>query len=358
MFKALKACPDAVVIRPDMAKYQMVGRRIRTLMQAVTPLVEPLSIDEAFLDLTGTERLHGGSPARTMIRLIRRIEEETGLTASVGLSHNKFLAKVASDLDKPRGFAVIGRAETAAFLAPRPVGMIWGVGRSLQSRLSRDGLATIAALRAVPEHELIRRYGAMGRRLYRFARGEDDRRIDPAGPARSISAETTFETDISDPEVLADRLWPLCETVARRLKQAGLAASGIVLKLKDRGFRTGTRSRQLADPTQFAEVMFAAALPMLREEAGGTAFRLIGIAVQGLGDGRDADPPDLLDPDAQRRARVERAMDAVRAKLGDEAIAKGRGLSPKGRQPKAGRPPDLSSSAAAEAPSAPAGRRR
>lgn len=347
MFKALKACPDAVVIRPDMGKYQAVGRAVRALMQETTPLVEPLSIDEAFLDLAGTERLHGGSPARTLIRLVRRIEAELGISASIGLSHNKFLAKVASDLDKPRGFAVIGRAETQDFLARQPVQLIWGVGRALQARLSRDGLSTIAALRNIPERELVRRYGAMGQRLHRFARGEDDRRVEPGRTARSISAETTFDTDIADPEELAGRLWPLCETVSRHLKQGGSSASGIVLKLKSGHFQLRTRSRRLAHPTQLAEVLFTAAKGLLREEATGTAFRLVGIGVQDIGDGRDADPPDLADPDAARRAQVERAIDAVRAKLGDRAIGKGRGLTT-----------GVSTPASPGGPAAPAGRRR
>ncbi|MFQ5772916.1 MAG: DNA polymerase IV [Kiloniellaceae bacterium] len=329
MFKALKACPDAVVLRPDMAKYQRIGRRIRDMMLEVTPLVEPLSIDEAFLDLSGTEVLHGGWPARTLARLAQRIEAELDLTVSIGLSYNKFLAKIASDLDKPRGFAVVGRADAPRFLEDKPVRIVWGVGKALQQALERDGIRTIRDLRGHEDARLIARYGAMGRRLCRFARGRDDRRIEPNAPAKSVSAETTFDEDIADPRVLRARLWPLCEKVAARMKRAGLAGRGVTLKLKSHDFRQLSRSRRLGDPTCLAEVLYRAALPLLEREADGRRFRLIGIGASDLVDGALADPPDPLNPDRERQVRVEKAIDAVRAKLGEAAIGKGRGLEPK-----------------------------
>src|SRR5215467_1157509 len=184
MFQARQLCPQAVVVPPDMAKYQPVGEQVRRLMLATTPLVEPLSIDEAFLDLTGTERLHQSCPARTLAMLARRIESEIGITVSIGLSYNKFLAKVASDLDKPRGFAAIGRGEATTFLASKPVGLIWGVGRALAARLAQDGIATIGQLQTESERDLVRRYGAIGHRFARFARGEDDRRVEPDAPLK------------------------------------------------------------------------------------------------------------------------------------------------------------------------------
>ena len=327
MFKALKACPEAVVIRPDMAKYQAVGREIRQMMRDLTPLVEPISIDEAFLDLSGTEALHGGSPAHSLAALARRIEETHALTVSVGLSYNKFLAKVASDLDKPRGFAVIGRAEAQAFLAPRPVGLIWGVGKALRKALERDGIRKIEDLLPYEETALVARYGAMGKRLYSFARGRDRRAVDPRAPAKSISSETTFNEDISSARTLAGRLWPLCETVARRLKRSELAGRTVTLKLKTNEFRIITRSRKLTDPTQLADSLYRAALPLLDGEADGRRFRLIGIGASDLVGAGQADLPDLLDPDKARRAKVEKAIDAVRAKLGDGAIDKGRALA-------------------------------
>jgi len=329
MFKALKACPDAVVIKPDMAKYAGVGRQVRALMQEATPLVEPLSIDEAFLDLSGTERLHGASPARTLVRLIRRIEEDIGVTASVGLSYNKSLAKIASDLDKPRGFAVIGRAESGSFLADQSISLIWGVGPALQKKLHAGGIRTIGQLRAFDETALIARYGAMGKRLYWFCRGEDSRRVTPHGAAKSVSAETTFNEDHGDLETLKRRLWRLCEKVSSRLKAKDLAGGTVTLKLKTADFRSRTRATSLEAPTQLAEVLFRAGAALLEREADGTAYRLIGIGASALTNASRADPLDLLDPEAGKRAQVERVIDAVRDKLGADAIGKGRGLRSK-----------------------------
>jgi DNA polymerase-4 len=326
MFKARQLCPQAVVVPPDMAKYQAVGEQVRQLMLATTPLVEPLSIDEAFLDLSGTERLHQSCPARTLAMLARRIESEIGITVSIGLSYNKFLAKVASDLDKPRGFAVIGKSEAATFLAAKPVGLIWGVGRALAARLAQDGIATIGQLQTESEGDLVRRYGAIGHRLARFARGEDSRPVDPDAPLKSVSAETTFDSDISDAGALADVLWPLCERVAARLRHGDVAAHTVVLKLKTAEFKIITRRHRLPALTQVAEVLYRAALQMLTAEADGRRFRLIGVGGIDLGDPRDADPADLLDPEGRRRVEIERVVEAVRDRLGPDAIRKGRGF--------------------------------
>ena len=345
MFKALEACPEAVVIRPDMAKYQAVGREIRQKMRELTPLVEPLSIDEAFLDLGGTATLHHGSPARTLAAFARRVEREQRITLSIGLSYCKFLAKVASDLDKPRGFAVIGRAEARDFLADRPVGLIWGVGKALRKTLATDGIHRIRDLWAYDKQGLVARYGAIGRRLHDFARGEDGRAVEPNAPTKSISAETTFDQDIIDPAALAARLWPLCETVARRLKASALAGRSVTLKLKTRDFRLLTRSRRLGDPTQLADSLYRAVLPLLQHEADGRAFRLIGIGAAELVDGALADPLDLLDPGRSRRIQVEQAIDSVRAKLGESAIQKGRGLSSRPQQSGGGKGSRSTSSA-------------
>lgn len=326
MFKALKACPDAVVIRPDMAKYQTVGRQIRRMMEDLTPAVEPISIDEAFLDLTGTARLHGASPAIVLAGLVRCIRREAGVTASVGLSYNKFLAKVASDLDKPHGFSVVGRGEARAFLARQPVGIVWGVGKAMRKKLARDGIRTVGQLQLLDEKELLARYGSLGSRLYRFSRGEDSRRVHRGSAAKSVSSETTFEEDLSDAAALETRLWPLCEAVSRRMKAAELAGRTLTLKLKTSAFRTRTRQRRLGEPTQLAEAIYRAALPMLAGECDGTAFRLIGIGLSDLSTPDDAGEADLLDPDTRRRAAVEHTLDAVRDKLGRDAIAKGRSL--------------------------------
>jgi DNA polymerase IV len=295
MFKALAACPDAVVIRPDMARYREVGRVVRAEMRRLTPLVEPLSIDEAFLDLSGTAAAQGIAPAQALAALARRIEAALGITVSIGLSYNKFLAKLASDLDKPRGFAVIGRAEAAGFLTDKPVDWLWGVGRAMQRRLAADGILRIGQLRALGRRELALRYGRLGLRLADLVAGEDSRRVQPVTRARSISAETTFPRDEADTTVLTRALQEQCERLAERLKQAGLGAAGVTLKLKTADFRLRTRSRRLAEPTQRAVMLFAAARPLLADEADDvTRFRLIGIGADALVDAAEADPPTLF----------------------------------------------------------------
>jgi DNA polymerase-4 len=326
MFKALAACPDATVIRPDMAKYREVGRAVRTEMQRLTPLVEPLSIDEAFLDLRGTETVHGAVPAQLLTALARRVEAALGITVSIGLSYNKFLAKLASDLDKPRGFAVIGRAEAPAFLADKPVGWLWGVGGAMQRRLAADGIMRIGQLRALDPKELAQRYGRLGARLALLAHGEDNRVIDPEGRARSISAETTFVRDESNAEALAQALWPLCEKVAARMKLSALAAGTVTLKLKTADFRLRSRSRRLADPTQLADTLFRTARHLLEAEAdGATLFRLIGIGADALVDSAAADLPTLFDDD-RRPSHLEAAIDGIRQRHGHDVIQLGRTL--------------------------------
>lgn len=323
MFKALKLCPDAVVLRPDMTKYVGVARSIRVLMGEITPLVEPLSIDEAFLDLSGTEALHREPNSMTLARLAKRIETELGITVSIGLSHNKFLAKIASDLGKPRGFSVIGRAETTAFLAAKPINVIWGVGQAMEKRLADDGLHRIGQLQSMEETDLMKRYGDTGRRLWRLSRGIDDRPVSPRSEAKSISAETTFNTDIASLEELTPILRDLSEKVAARLKKTDLAASTIVLKLKTADFRLRTRNRKLADPTRLADRIFAAGRALLKKEADGTRFRLIGIGCAEFSAAAGADPLDLVDAGALKRAKAEAALDRLRGKFGDAAIETG-----------------------------------
>ena len=326
MFQANKLCPDATIIRPRMEKYRRIGQAIREMMLETTPLVEPLSIDEAFLDLSGTKLLHGAVPAETIVRLVNNIEAEIGITVSIGLSYNKFLAKIASDLDKPRGFAIIGRADAVDFLSPRSVETIWGVGKSLRARLARDGIINIGQLRSIDPRVLTARYGAIGGRLSRLSRGEDNRRVNPIGKAKSISSETTFNGDIKNFDQLSYNLWPLCETVARRLVGKKLSAFGITLKLKTSSFQIITRSKKLAAPTQLAEILYQSALPLLEKEAKGTRYRLIGIGVSGFAAPDDADQNNLLDDKPEKLAKIEGAMADVRAKFGTPAINRGRAL--------------------------------
>jgi len=328
MFKALAACPHAVVIRPDMAKYRDVGRAVRAEMRRLTPLVEPLSIDEAFLDLSGTEPANGMAPAQALVALVRRIEANFGITASIGLSYNKFLAKIASDLDKPRGFAVIGRGDATRFLADKPVGLLWGVGAAMQRRLAADGIALIGQLRALDERELARRYGKMGARLARLARGDDTRQVEAVSQTKSISAETTFARDESDAEALARTLWPLCEEVSGRLKTSALAAGTVTLKLKTSDFRIRTRSRKLADPSQLADTLYRTARHLLAVEAdGATRFRLIGVGADGLVSAEAADLPTLFDREDGKPRRLEQALDDIKSRLGEDVVKMGRAVS-------------------------------
>jgi len=323
MFKALKLCPQAVVIPPDMAKYSIAGKQVRELMLEVTPLVEPLSIDEAFLDLTGTARLHGMSPALTLAHLITRISEKVGISASVGLSHNKFLAKLASDLEKPRGFSVLGKAETLSFLATKPVGFIWGVGKAMQEELAKGGITMISQLQQMEKNELMRRYGSMGARLYHLSRGEDQRIVSTDDHSKSISAETTFNTDIADRAELERILWPLAEKVSRRAKAEGVAGHTIVLKLKTADFKLRTRNVSLADPTLLANRIYDAALPLLQREATGTAFRLIGVGISGLVEAKPEQETETLDMTTAARAKAELAVDRIRDKFGRAAVGRG-----------------------------------
>lgn len=323
MFKALDACPDAVVIKPDMEKYVTVGRRVRAMMEALTPLVQPISIDEAFLDLAGTERLHGAPPAQVLASFAQRVERDIGITVSVGLSYCKFLAKVASDLKKPRGFAVIGEAEAVSFLSGQPVNLIWGVGKAFTATLERDGIRLIGQLQRMERNDLIARYGSMGDRLFHLSRGEDERRVVVEREAKSVSAETTFDTDLASLDDLVPVLRALSERVSSRLKKSQVAGRTIVLKLKTQDFKIRTRNKRLDDPTRLADRIFSTGLQLLRKETDGTRYRLIGIGVSDLSDPDRADPPDLIDRQATKRAQAETAMDALREKFGGKAVETG-----------------------------------
>ncbi len=331
MFKALAACPDAVVVKPDMEKYKTVGREIRARMLALTPLVEPLSIDEAFLDLTGTERLHGASPAVTLARFAHAVEREVGVTVSVGLAPNKFLAKVASDLDKPRGFSIIGRSEAVSFLAERPVGILPGIGAAAQARLAAAGITLVRHLSQVSLADLYRVAGSDAPRLQRLARGEDDRAVQPERETKSLSAETTFDTDLRAFDELESILWRLAERVSRRLKRAGLAGRSVTLKLKDAGFRLRTRQVSGLPATQLAARLFEPARGLLRAECDGTGFRLIGIGAGDLCEAADADRGDLADVEVGRMARREAAIERLRERFGDAAVQRGLALRLKER---------------------------
>ena len=324
MFQARKLCPQAVIVNPRHSHYSAVARQIRGLMEALTPLVEPLSLDEAYLDLSGTMRIHHCSPARTMAKLAADIEREVNITVSIGLSGNKSLAKLASELDKPRGFAVIGMAEARSFLRDKPIAMMRGAGKVMQARLERNGLTTIGQLQDADPKDLSVRYGATGLWLYRMANAQDSRRIDPGGEMKSISSETTFHSDLSKLADLESVLWRQAEQVSARAKNHELAGRTVVLKLKTSDFRLRTRSTSLDSPTQLADRIFRTAQAALKREADGTRFRLLGVGLSNLGLAIGADPSSLIDVTSDKRAAAERAMDKIRAKFGGDAVGTGR----------------------------------
>ena len=328
MFRALRLCPEAVIVKPRFEAYSAASREIRAMMDALTPAIEPLSLDEAFLDLSGTARLHHAPPAVMLARLVQRMERELRLSGSVGLSHNKFLAKIASDLDKPRGFSVISQAQTAQFLRGKPVSIIWGVGSATRAQLDRAGIASIDDLLRWDQAQLVARFGSMGLRLWQLARGQDARRVAPDRAVKSISKETTFDADLRDPDLLDGHLWRLADQVSARAKAKGLAGWVVTLKLKRGDHRILTRRLTLHAPTALADVIYRAARPLLGQMLEAAPFRLIGVGLSDLSalDDGPGFSADLADPDAARRAEAERAMDRLRARFGQDSVVKGRSL--------------------------------
>ncbi|HEY4031288.1 MAG TPA: DNA polymerase IV [Caulobacteraceae bacterium] len=332
MFKALKLCPEAVVIKPDFTKYRTESRRIMEKLAALTPLVQPLSLDEAWLDLNGCERLHGGPAAWVLARAQGEIEREVGITVSVGLAPNKFLAKIASDLDKPRGFSVIGAAEAKGFLAGKPVSILPGVGPAMVRSLEAHGLRTVGDIARTEARAMADRFGAHGLRLAQLSQGQDARAVDPDTERKSVSAETTFDEDYADLQSLEDRLWPLCEKVARICRRDGIAGRVAVLKLRKTDFSIITRRRTLPAATQTARVLFHTARELLAREIDGTAYRLIGIGATELIDAGAAEG-ELFAGDETRALKSEKAMDALRERFGQTAVLTGRALKTPPRRP-------------------------
>ncbi len=324
MFKALKLCPNAVVIKGRMDLYFQEGRRIREMMQTLTPLVEPVSIDEAYLDLSGTDALHGAPPAISLMRLQKAVEKDLGLTISAGLASNKFLAKTASEADKPRGFFALSIDEAPAYLANKSVRIIGGVGAQFEKKLNADGIRTVADIQRIDTKSLVRRYGETGLWLHNCAFGRHERKVDPAGERKSVSSETTFNDDISDPQILEDILWRQSERTAARAKHSGVEGRVVTLKLKTHDFRSFTRRVSLSEPTQLAQVIFRVAKPMLARETTGMRYRLLGVGISELVDAK-ADALDLADPQSLKRAKAERASDKARERFGDGAVMTGRG---------------------------------
>ena len=327
MFKALEKCPDAVVIRPRMKIYAEISQQIREMMNDITPLVEPLSLDEAFMDMSGTHKLHGAPPAVMLAKLMDRISGNLGLTGSIGLSHNKFLAKIASDLNKPNGYSIIGEAETSSFLQDKPIRLIWGVGASMQKSLEKSGIRTFSDLLRWDRKDLVSKFGSMGDRLWFLARGQDARVVSNSDRIKSISNETTLNENTSNIRVLEGHLWRLCEKVSSRAKSKGLAGTIMILKLKSSNHKIITRRVTLRDPTYMADVLFRSTYPLMEAAIENGPFRLVGAGLSGLCLASQAQrEPELLDDGALNRIKVERVTDEIREKFGDEAMIKGRSL--------------------------------
>ena len=327
MFQALKLCPDAVIVKPRMALYAEVSKKIRKMMDDLTPSVEPLSLDEAFIDLSGTQKLHGAPPAVMLVKLINRMQRELGLTGSIGLSHNKFLAKIASDLDKPRGFSVIGVQDTEKFLKDKPVRLIWGVGKAMQQSLEGSGIRTFSDLLRWKRKDLNAKFGQMGDRLWHLARGQDARPVDSRAAMKSISNETTFFEDTSDLDLLHGHLWRMCEKVSSRAKAKGIAGRVLTLKLKTNAHKLITKRVTLRDATQLADTLYHSLSALLDQLEKGQSYRLLGAGLSDLCPEKEAElSPDLLNMQASQRGKAERASDAIRKKFGPDAIIKGRSL--------------------------------
>ena len=326
MYKALKLCPSATIIKPNMSKYRDASRKIQNLMNQLTPLTEPISLDEAFLDLSGTKKLHKKIPAVLLAELSKKINQEVGISVSIGLSYNKFLAKICSDLDKPKGFSLLGRGDSKKFLSSQPVEILWGVGKILKRKLNDDGIKTISQIEELGIKEVINRYGSIGSHIYSLSQGKDLRRVVPQRQIKSISHETTFENDISDKEVLEKKLWSLCEKVSKRSKEKGLGGQTITLKLKTKEFKLISRSCTIDEPTQIGELIFQNSKTLLDREDDKIKYRLIGVGISNLKDSELCDLYDLINISKTKNAKIEYAIDDIRNKFGKDLIKKGRSI--------------------------------
>ena len=326
MYKALKLCPSAIIIKPNMSKYRDASRKIQNLMNQLTPLTEPISLDEAFLDLSGTKKLHKKIPAVLLAELSKKINQEVGISVSIGLSYNKFLAKICSDLDKPKGFSLLGRGDSKKFLSSQPVEILWGVGKILKRKLNDDGIKTISQIEELGIKEVINRYGSIGSHIYSLSQGKDLRRVVPQRQIKSISHETTFENDISDKEVLEKKLWSLCEKVSKRSKEKGLGGQTITLKLKTKEFKLISRSCTIEEPTQIGELIFQNSKTLLDREDDKVKYRLIGVGISNLKDSELCDLYDLINISKTKNAKIEYAIDDIRNKFGKDLIKKGRSI--------------------------------
>jgi DNA polymerase-4 len=322
--RARRLCPQGVFLPVRLPRYMQVSRQLHDILNSFTPLVEPLSLDEAFLDVRGCEGLFGPAPAIAR-RVKARIRAETGLTASVGVAPNKFLAKLASDQGKPDGLVVVPPEQVVAFLAPLPVGRLWGVGARAEARLHALGVRTVGQLAALPERRLLDPFGEAGRHLWQLAQGQDDRPVVPDREAQSLSTETTFARDIADRQALRAGLLDLVDHLAGRLRRHGRHAQTLAVTIRSADFRTQTRSQALPEATDLTEVLGQAALALFERSLSRDLLpvRLLGVGVSRLA-GAGEVQGQLFDAAWRaRRAALDRAVDAIRGQFGAAAIRRG-----------------------------------
>jgi DNA polymerase-4 len=326
---ARRLCPDGVFLPVRMGHYVTIARQIREILLSFTPLVEPLSLDEAFLDVAGCEGLFGPAPEIAR-RIKERVRAETALTASVGVAPNKFLAKLASDHGKPDGLVVVPPEGVAEFLAPLPVGRLWGVGAKAEERLQSLGVRTAGQLAALPERLLADRFGEAGRHIWELAHGRDGRTVVPDRAAKSVSSETTFARDVGDRETLRTWLLDLADHLAGRLRQQGLRARTVELKVRSSDFRTRTRSLSLPEATDATDVLWQAARGLFERTVTRDVLplRLLGVGVTNLVREPAVQGQLFDDGERQRQAALDRAIDAIRGQLGHGAIRRGSLLDP------------------------------
>ena len=323
MFKAKELCPEAVVIAPNIKKYKNVSLEIREMMKKLTPVIEPISLDEAFLDLKGTYRLHKKVPALILVELVKDIKVKIGINVSVGLSFNKYLAKVCSDLDKPKGFSIIGKSEAISFLKDKPVNLLWGVGSKFKKRLNSEGIINIGQIQKMQDKELVKRYGAIGYHIYQLSRGEDNRKIESNRKIKSISHETTFQKDTNNKKELEKVLNNLSRKVSDRSKLLGVGGKTINLKLKTKDFKIITRSITFSDATQLHTRIFKNAKELLHDNINNSKYRLIGVGISELIEEKLCDLDSLIDIKSNNDKKIEVALSKLRNKFGDNIIVKG-----------------------------------
>lgn len=325
---AVRLCPHAVFIRPRMSHYAEISEQIRAIFHRYTPLVEPLSLDEAFLDVKGSERLFG-SAVEIGQRIKSEIRDELGLTASVGVAPNKFLAKIASDLDKPDGFTSVEPGNEQRFLDPLPVGRLWGVGQATGRVFDRLGIQTIGQLRQVPQEILQDHFGNSSEHLWKLARGIDRRAVVPDRQAKSISHETTFAQNVTDIEILRAWLLSLTEQVARRVRKLDLKAHTVQLKLRYSDFHTVTRAARLPAATDVTQIFWETAARLLTDKLPQRTLsvRLIGIGVSGLSHSAQIQPTLFPDEEQAAQARLDRTVDQLRERFGGDSLGRGSDLA-------------------------------